>query len=187
MTRPIIAGLILATLHFALVPHAFAAPAKPKKDVPKKEEPKEDKAGGKQLDTFDDWTASLAGGKNKTCYALARPKERNPGGKSDQAYIFIADRPAEKVHDEVSVMMGFPIKEGSTAKAKAGRASFDLVAGANAFFTKGPAEDKQFVDALKHGGVLTIKAPPLKGNPVTDTYSLKGFGKALDRAQKECR
>ena len=116
-----------------------------------------------------------------------RPAQRSPDGKHDQAYIFIADRPAEKVRNEVSVVVGFPIKEGSTAKAKAGKASFDLVAGTNAFFTKDAAEDTQFVDALKHGGVLVIKAPPVKGGVITDTYSLNGFGKAIDRAQKECR
>lgn len=190
MTRPVFVGMIIAAALIAFAPIVSAAPAKDnkaKKAQEKKDDKKEDKAGGKPLDTYGDWTASVATGKNKTCYALARPKERSPDGKHDQAYIFIADRPAEKVRNEVSIVMGFPIKEGSTAKAKAGKANFDLVAGANAFFTKDAAEDTQFVDALKHGGVLVIKAPPVKGAPITDTYSLNGFGKAIDRAQKECK
>jgi len=200
MTRPVFAGMIIAAALVAFVPAVSAAASKEdtakkvqekkaleKKAQQKKDEKKEDKAGGKPLETYGDWTASIAQGKNKTCYALARPKERSPDGKHDQAYIFIADRPAEKVHNEVSIVMGFPIKEGSTAKAKAGKVSFDLVAGTNAFFTKDATEDTQFVDALKHGGVLVIKAPPLKGSLITDTYSLTGFGKAIDRVQKECR
>jgi invasion protein IalB len=191
MTRPVFAGMIVAAALIACVPMASAATSKAeaakKAQAKKAQEKKEDKAGGTLLETYGDWTASVAQGKNKTCYALARPKQRSPEGKHDQAYIFIADRPADKVHNEVSIVMGFPIKEGSAAKAKAGKANFDLVAGTNAFFTKDPAEDKQFVDALKHGGVLIIKAPPVKGGLITDTYSLNGFGKAIDRAQKECR
>jgi hypothetical protein len=52
---------------------------------------------------------------------------------------------------------------------------------------KNPADDVRFVDTLKRGGVLIVKAPPLKGALTTDTYGLEGFKKALDRAQKECR
>lgn len=158
-----------------------------KQDKKEKKEKKEDKAGGKLIETYGDWTASLAQGKVKTCYALARPKSRSPDGKHDQAYVFIADRPAEKVRNEVSIVMGFPIKEGSAAKAKAGRSSFDLVAVSNAFFTKDPGDDQHFVDAMKHGGTLTVKASPLKGPAVTDSYALDGFKQALERVQKECK
>ena len=173
---------------------AASAPALAKSDkaaaakaVEKKPAAKEDKAGGKLLETFGDWIASTAQGKTKTCYALAKPKARSPEGKRDQAYVFIADRPAEKVRSEVSIIMGFPIKEGSAAKAKIGKTSFDLVAVSNAFFMKEPADDGHFVDAMKRGGVLVVKAIPAKGEPTTDTYSLTGFKPALDRAQKECK
>lgn len=148
---------------------------------------KDDKAGGKLIEAYGDWTASLAAGKAKTCYALAKPKQRIPEGKRDQAYVFIADRPAEKVRNEVSIMMGFPIKEGSAAKAKVGKTEFELVAVANAFFMKNPSDDARIVEDMKRGGVLTVKAPPLKGAPTTDIYPLTGFKQALDRAQKECR
>lgn len=181
-------GLILACVATAaLVPTAAMAKKHEKPAPAEKPAAKEDKAGGKLIEAYGDWTASLAAGKAKTCYALAKPKQRSPEGKRDQAYVFIADRPAEKVHNEVSIIMGFPIKEGSAAKARAGKIDFDLVAVSNAFFMKNPADDVRFVDTLKKGGVLIVKAPPLKGALVTDTYGLEGFKKALDRAQKECR
>ena len=150
---------------------------------------KEEKAvaGGTLLETFGDWMASVAPGKIKTCYALAKPKDRSPDGKRGPTFIFIADRPAEKVRGEVSFIMGFPIKEGSVGKASIGKTSFDLVAVSNAFFMKDPADNTHIVDTLKRGGVLIVKAPPAKGPVASDTYSLKGFKQALDRAQKECR
>jgi invasion protein IalB len=197
MTRPPAAGFALAVaavlaLSAVLAP-AVAATEKATKSTKaaKTGKPakaaKDDKAGGKLIETYGDWTASLAQGKAKTCYALAKPKERSPEGKHDQAYVFIADRPAEKVHNEVSIIPGFPIKEGSAAKARVGKANFDLVAVANAFFMKDAGDDTHFVDAMKRGGLLVVKAPPLKGPLITDTYSLSGFKQALDRAQKECR
>ncbi len=180
-------SMIVCVALAGLVPSAASA-RKAAKPTPAKAEPaKEDKSGGKLIEAYGDWTASLAQGKAKTCYALAKPKQRSPEGKRDQAYIFIADRPAEKVRNEVSIMMGFPIKEGSTAKARVAKTDYDLVAVSNAFFMKNPSDEGRFVEGMKHGGVLIVKAPPAKGALTTDTYSLNGFKQALDRVQKECR
>jgi hypothetical protein len=150
---------------------------------------KEDTSAGKpvQVATFGDWGAFLAKGKAKTCYALASPKERKPEAKHETAYVFIADRPGEKVHNEVSIIMGFALKENGGASAKVGSETFDLVAkGANAWI-KNPADEAKFVDALKHGGKLVVKAPALKGPVTTDTYSLAGLKPALDRVTKDCK
>ncbi len=163
----------------------------------RKAAPAEDSAAAKSADaapgkpvevgTFGDWGAYLAKGKSKTCYALAKPKERKPDGKKDAAYVFIADRPAEKVHNEVSIMMGFPIKESGALEARIGSSSFDLVAkGANAWI-KNPADEAKFVEALKHSGKLIVKAPPLKGPMTTDSYSLAGLKQALERVSKDCK
>ena len=51
---------------------------------------------------------------------------------------------------------------------------------------KNPAEESQFIDAMKKGSKLVIKAPSIKGNVTTDTYSLSGLSQALDRVQKDC-
>lgn len=140
-----------------------------------------------QIGSFGDWAAYMAKGKSKTCYTLASPKERKPDLKRGSAYVFIADRPAEKVHNEVSIIMGFPLKEDANAQAKVGNASFDLVAkGANAWI-KNPADEAKFVDALRHSAKLVVKAPAKKGPATTDIYVLTGFGQALDRVSKECK
>ena len=148
-----------------------------------------DAAPGKPVEvgTFGDWGAYLAKGKGKTCYALAKPKERKPDGKKDAAYVFIADRPAEKVHNEVSIMMGFPIKESGALEAKIGSSSFDLVAKGSNAWIKNPADEAKFVEALKHSGRLIVKAPPLKGPVTTDSYSLAGLKQALERVSKDCK
>ena len=100
------------------------------------------------------------GGKEKTCYALATPKAREPGKlQRDPAYIFISNRPAEKVRGEVSVIMGFAMKDGAAAHADVGGENFDLVAKGSNAWIKNPAEEARFVEALKKGSKLIVKAP----------------------------
>ncbi len=165
---------------------AAAEKADAKKAATKLGEPKSGKPV--QVGSFSDWGAFLAeGGKDKTCYALATPKDRAPAKlKRDPAYIFISSRPAEKVRNEVSVIMGFAMKDGGEAHADVGGENFDLVAkGANAWI-KNPAEEARFIDALKKGSKLIVKAPSIKGNVTTDTYSLAGISEALEKVQKDC-
>ena len=140
-----------------------------------------------QLASYGDWGVFLAQGeKSKTCYALATPKDRAPPGlKRDPAYVFIANRPGENVREEVSIIMGFPGKEGG-GRAEIAGSGFALIAkGANAWI-KNQAEEAKFVDALKKSAKLIVKAPSLKGHVTTDSYSLTGLAQALERVTKEC-
>lgn len=140
--------------------------------------------------TYGDWNAMTAHGqgKDKTCYALAEPKERQPAKlQRDKAYVFISTRPGEGVRNEVAIILGFQLKDGGAATADIDGDSFELVTkGANAW-VKNPAKEKEFVDALKNGSKLIVKAPSIKGNVTTDIYSLKGLAEALGRVQKECQ
>ncbi|WP_175492463.1 invasion associated locus B family protein [Methylocapsa palsarum] len=141
-----------------------------------------------QVGTYGDWGVFVAqGGKEKTCYALATPKERAPAKlKRDPAYVFISNRPGESVRSEVSVIMGFAVKPGADVKTDIGGAAFDFVPKGSNAWIKNTAEEGQFVDALKKGSKLIVKAPSAKGNVTTDSYSLSGLSQALERVQKEC-
>jgi Ca2+-binding RTX toxin-like protein len=56
---------------------------------------------------------------------------------------------------------------------------------ANAWI-KNQAEEAKFVDALKKGAKLIVKAASLRGHVTTDSYSLTGLAQALERVAKEC-
>ena len=156
----------------------------------KKPEPAAKGAPGKPVlvATSGDWTVYVAqGGKDRTCYALSQPKDRQPSTlKRDPAFVFISTRPAENVKNEVSVIMGFPLKDGGDASAEIGDNSFDLVARGTSAWIKNAAEEGQFIDALKKGGRLVVKAPSAKGNVTTDSYSLSGLSQALEQVAKKC-
>jgi hypothetical protein len=172
------------------------------KPDPKKvgEKPGGDAIPGKPqlVATYGDWGAYAAKvGASKTCYALAQPKDRAPSNlKRDPAYIFIADRPAENVRNEVSIIMGFDVK-GGDAPAGAGSAAapsvevgptkFSLVAKGSNLWLANAAEEGPMIAAMRKSGKLVVRAASLKGNVTTDDYSLSGLAQALTRMQKECQ
>ena len=186
---------------FALGPsHAVqakekASHAKNAKDAKKTKGKEKDAKSGKgddhgkatQLGTFGEWACYCNPGKAKTCYALAQPKSREPSSlKRDPAYIFISTRPAENVKSEISFIMGFPMKDGSEAKAEVGSSSFSLITKGSDAWVKNPAEESRLIDAMKKHPKLTVKATSAKGKTTTDTYVLSGLGQALERAHKAC-
>ena len=71
-------------------------------------------------------------------------------------------------------------------KARSPKPGFDLVAKGTNAWIKNQAEEPQFVDTLKKGSKLIVKAPSLKGHITTDSYSLAGLSQALERVEKEC-
>jgi len=146
--------------------------------------------GGSQatlLATFGDWSAFLSQqGRSKVCYALVKPKEQAPRDlKRDPAYLFVSFRPAENVRNEIAVVLGFSTKDDK-AEATIGRTTYALVAKGQNAWVQNPAEETQVVATMSRGQTLVVKALSKRGAKVSDTYSLSGFGPALERARKEC-
>src|SRR5208282_4000965 len=82
------------------------------------------------LGQYGDWGAYTAspGGK-KICFAIAKPSssETNPPNRPrNPAYMFISSRPADKVSNEVSIIIGYPFKPNSEATVDIGSTSFAL-------------------------------------------------------------
>lgn len=156
----------------------------------KKTEPSEDESGKPvQVGSFGDWGAFVAQtSDSKTCYVLAQPKSREPAKlKRDPAYVFISNRPGEHIHNEISITMGFPMKDNGDASADVGGTTFDLVSKGHNAWIKNPAEEGHFISALKHNAKLVVTAASTRGKTTTDTYSLAGLRQALDKAAHECR
>ena len=157
----------------------------------------QDKKGGKKkgkdgakpelLGSFGDWNAFSVQG--KTCYALGAPKERQPKTKvkDTQAYVFISTRPGEGVRNEVAVNLGYQTKDNGNAIADVDGDMFELVTKGMNAWVKNSAKEKEFVESLKGGTKLVVKASSSKGTATTDTYSLKGLSDALARVQQECK
>jgi invasion protein IalB len=135
-----------------------------------------------------DWGAfATPPSKARTCYALSQPKTRAPANLNrDPAYIFISHRPAEKVRNEVAIIVGFDVRPDSKPVAEIGDESFALVAKGSHLWLRNAADEGKLIAAMRKGARLTVKAHSLRNNLTTDTYSLSGVSQALDRAAKEC-
>jgi invasion protein IalB len=172
-----------------------AAPAKPSAPTPEpKPSDKPPTVGGAEptlVGQFGTWGAytAMPNGK-KVCFALAKPassKTNPPNRPRDPAYVFVSTRPAEKVVNEVSVMIGYQLKPGSESSLEVGSARYAMYTQGDGLWIKNAAEEERMVDTLRKGTDVTIKGTSAKGTETTDVFSLKGLSQALDRLAQDCR
>jgi hypothetical protein len=141
-----------------------------------------------QFGTWGAYTATPNG--KKVCFALAKPassKTNPPNRPRDPAYAFVSTRPAEKVTNEVSVMIGYTLKPGSESTLEVGGASFAMYTQGDGLWIKNAAEEERMVEAMRKAADVTVKGVSAKGTETTDTFSLKGLSQALDRLAQDCR
>lgn len=141
-----------------------------------------------QFGSWGAYTASPNG--KKVCFALGKPassKTNPPNRPRDPAYAFISTRPAEKVTNEVSVMIGYQLKPGSEATLEVGGARYAMYTQGDGLWIKNAAEEERMVEALRKAPDVTVKGVSAKGTETTDSFALKGLAQALDRLAQDCR
>ena len=177
-------------------PPAAAKPAvKPKPPAPapapKPAPPVAGPAKPTLLGQYGEWGAYVATPSGrKLCFAIAKPTvaETKPTDRPrNQPYIFISTRPADKVTNEISIMVGYPFKTSSEATAEVGGTTFQLYTQGDGAWIKNAAEEAHMVDAMRAGDSAVVKGTSAKGTESIDTYSLKGLSEALDRVAQECK
>jgi invasion protein IalB len=205
IAAPLAARAVALTLCASLAVAAGAAFGETK---PAEKSKTEAPAGKPELlGSYGDWSVFHSqSGKNKVCYTLAQPKQRDPEDlKRDPGYAFISERPGEGVRNEVSLIMGFDVgapgaEDSADSKDKKkdkkheliaptaviGDSSFDLLPKGANLWVKNAAQESALVAEMRKGKSLVVKASSKKGNVTVDTYSLSGFAQAIDRALKDC-
>ena len=141
-----------------------------------------------QFGTWGAYTATPNG--KKVCFALAKPsssKTNPPNRPRDPAYAFVSTRPAEKVTNEVSVMIGYTLKPGSESTLEVGGATYAMYTQGDGLWIKNAAEEERMVDPMRKSADVVVKGVSAKGTETTDTFSMKGLSQALDRLAQDCR
>jgi hypothetical protein len=178
----------------AAKPAAAAKPATAAKPAAKPEAAAAAAAGGAEptlIGQFGTWGAytAMPNGK-KVCFALAKPsasKTNPPNRPRDPAYAFVSTRPAEKVTNEVSIMIGYTLKPGSESSLEVGGASYAMYTQGDGLWIKNAAEEERMVDAMRKSADVTVKGISAKGTETIDTFSLKGLSQALDKLAQDCK
>jgi hypothetical protein len=176
-------------------PAAKPAPAPAAKPAAKPAEPAAAAAAGGaepaligQYGTWGAYTATPNG--RKVCFALAKPsssKTNPPNRPRDPAYAFVSTRPAEKVLNEVSIMIGYALKPGSESSLEVGGSAYAMYTQGDGLWIKNAAEEEQMVSAMRKSAEVTVKGVSAKGTETTDVFSLKGLAQALDRLAQDCK
>ena len=172
-----------------------AKPAPAPAPAAKKSEPSAAAAAGGaeptligQYGTWGAYTATPNG--RKVCFALAKPsssKTNPPNRPRDPAYAFVSTRPAERVFNEVSIMIGYALKPGSESSLEVGGASYAMYTQGDGLWIKNAAEEEQMVSAMRKSAEVVVKGVSAKGTETTDVFSLKGLSQALDRLAQDCK
>lgn len=141
-----------------------------------------------QYGTWGAYTATPNG--KKVCFALAKPsssKTNPPNRPRDPAYAFVSTRPAEKVTNEVSIMIGYALKPGSDSTLEVGGGTYAMYTQGDGLWIKNAAEEERMVEAMRKSADAVVKGVSAKGTETTDTFSLKGLAQALDRLAQDCK
>lgn len=141
-----------------------------------------------QFGTWGAYSATPNG--KRVCFALAKPtssKTNPPNRPRDPAYAFVSTRPAEKVVNEVSIMIGYAVKPGSESTLEVGGASYAMYTQGDGLWIKNAAEEDQMVQAMRRSADAVVKGVSAKGTETIDTFSMKGLSQALDRIAQDCR
>ena len=135
-----------------------------------------------------DWQAySYKSSGTKVCYVVSQPKASEPDSvKRDPIFFLVTHRPGQKIHNEVSTIIGYPFKKDSKVELKIDEAGFTLFTNADGAWAD-TKDDKQVVESMKKGQSMTVKGTSWRGTSTTDTYSLKGISSVLDKIDGACK
>ncbi len=138
--------------------------------------------------TYRDWSLfSHDKQDTKICFAATQPKDSSPAGASREGvFFYISAWPKDGIKSEVSVKLGYQIKEGSTVKVSIGSNTFELFAKDDNAFVADATDELKLIDAMKRGSSMKVDATSDAGSTTSDTYSLMGISAALRGMSDSC-
>jgi len=97
----------------------------------------------------------------------------------------VTNYPGRKVKGQISTIIGYPFKDGTTVKLTIDDKTFTLFpVGDTAWAEK---DDADIVAAMKDGTSLKVAGISWKGTETTDSYSLAGISAAIDEIDSACK
>ncbi len=144
--------------------------------------------GTRTLGDFGPWSAySYNGPRGMVCYIYGEPqKETGKYAERGDTYIQVADRPKEKIANELSVTAGYAYKKDSEVALAIDGNKYSLFTDGETAWARDAQTQNTIVAAMKAGVVLAVQGTSTRGTVTTDNYSLKGFTAAITAAHRAC-
>ncbi|MEE8098335.1 MAG: invasion associated locus B family protein [Hyphomicrobium sp.] len=123
----------------------------------------------------------------KVCFAASSPQAVEPiGANRGSIFFYISAWPKDGVKAEPSVKLGYPVNTEKGVTVTIGTDVFKLFSKEQHGFVADPSEELKLIDALKKGSTAMVRATSTRGTSTTDTYSLSGISKALEKLTATC-
>ena len=143
------------------------------------------------LGAFEDWEAFMYHSDGApVCYVLSTPKKSDADKKiihRDPVYFMVTHFSGRKVKGQISTIIGYPFKEQTTVALKVDAQAFELYTNGDSAWAAAADVEANVVKAMKTAKVLTVTGTSVRGTQTTDTYSLTGFNKALEKIDMGCK
>lgn len=142
----------------------------------------------KLIGDFNDWHAySASGTGGLVCFAMTKPSDVEPAPDGyTQAYLYLSNRPAENVVNEMNLIAGFTFAPDSTVTASVGGQDFDLFTEKDAAWLTDESKAEALAGAIRAGSTLVIAGTSDKGIMITETFSLSGATAASHAMGDNC-
>lgn len=139
-------------------------------------------------ETYKDWAVYVHGAEaGKTCFAISKPKDMLPKGVNrGDVFFYVSSWPGDKIDNEVSIKVGYPLDSAAVPAAIIGADQFNLFAEGDKAFVADETKEVNLVEAMKKGATMIVKGRSKRGTLTTDKYSLSGISAALKRVEQEC-
>lgn len=140
-------------------------------------------------ETYKDWAVYVhEKDASKTCFAISKPTDMKPKGVNrGDVFFYVSSWPGDKVNNEISIKIGYPMDGESVPSANVGSDQFNLFAEGDKAFVADETVEVNLVKAMKKGSTLVVKGRSKRGTSTVDKYSLAGISAALKRVSSECR
>lgn len=122
-----------------------------------------------------------------TCYAISRPRSTAPRKLNRGETYFTVTYWPSRERAEPSIVAGFDYRKGSAVAVSLGKAKFGFFTQGDGAWLASAKEESRLVADMKKGRALTVRGISARGTRVTDSYSLSGFSRALDKAAAACK
>jgi hypothetical protein len=141
------------------------------------------------LGRFQDWqTQTYEEDGAKVCSTWSAPqKDEGDYTRRGEIFAFVTHRNGARRRNEVSLEMGYPLKNGTDVIVRIGGAKFAMFTKGSKAWNRSSDADDKMAKAMRGGRKLIVEGVSRRGTKTRDTYSLYGFTAAHKAISAACK
>jgi hypothetical protein len=142
----------------------------------------------KQLGVFHDWSAySATSGTGQICFVVTKPASVTPSPDGyGQGYLYLTDRPDEKIANEFNLIAGFKLAADQPASLTVDGQAYPLFVRGDSAWLKDPAQGGNLAGSIRAGASLVVDLVSDQGVKVRESFSLSGATAASKAMSDAC-